>query len=1260
MLQNASQATVINSVSNIEADNYSSKFLKEKASGLKPNSQSKLPIIDSPKCACQGLAQELIDLNNKYPQENYNFEEEGSSSLGQDKLGDEHLNNFLSGDPIEAEANKLLFDYEKGKFTKFDHVKNPFLLIRINEKLAKKVYDSQNLNRGTYDEFLEKINKSAYSKDNFKMVHDLLSQVVSKSLDVSGTTISNYLPDNVSQIDFNKLESAMKDKLVEGYKILLRHMGLFWKELQLASQEDRGVNTDLSREDLERLEGSYSSQMKRLEESLIVTTGKLIEATDTNNHLQVIINNTETENSKNKGLVDEYTMKIEALQEENEDLKRDKKKRLQEFEYLSKENRKFLQIFRFSYQKLYEIQDILIYAIQVTKPNEPLILEKMYQDPNQSYVKSFKEFFIQMVGLVNQINPLDKGIDIPDFEEFDNNLSGELSLRITQIPENLRNTTELVELAKEGKSEAKYDELALPTINLMPKKQNSNPNEISGEINMEKPRSRPSQLSPMEEELKKLLIEKNSSIGRNNARNSKLVSIEEANLKKSKQNEEPPKKHRTSNISKTKGQRRESNVRENESDSKKITRSSGQNNKKVSQLGLKKTKMLASDQIGSLSQNDNYLDPNSSRSQMDEDKGEAVSLKSRSRTKNNIKKFSLNPSTMRKVISSKLTKMQNKLKFIGSDGVKLQDIFVDHEDMQMSSNPNRMKDLFSSIPPKHHKVSSKHIGVQATEIRFSDPENSIAHHSESPNPELQDQKSPPIEDSYKQASKKEFDKLDANSRQKSTFSLPKRLNKKLGTVISNNEHGESMQNEETTNPLKLKNSIHSKTSVGFRQKTFAEFEKMAQLNSKFNNENGSKLDNSLSIQQIDNQKTSLMNLDVGNGQKSKVYFKKEYHTSPNVNEIMQAVKYFSKALTTDLYHKLKEYLKQNGMMDEETEQKEKNGSLSHLSESESIDNRPKIKIQGILRSPPRKYPVDGFSVNIQNGIVNVSKASNFNEVIPSFHDGGNPKGKNEDRRKSDMNLTHDVLRDRTQISIRPGIKLKKRHKEFSLNVKKVEECFVSRKLRHQGQSNESNIIINKYQSSKKTEPTSHLVARLSIPNSKEDLYAEPMKNRGTFADPDLKKIHNLIYFGSKSIENQHFMHDVINKERVSSIYRLNETQNRKINSIHISSVEIRTKLKEKISSICLKVLQSDILRDCNPGSVIVQKVTKILEKISAQFVDAHTTCGLDCPHFSTFDKYLERYVRRYVSMNAMSLPVITIDKPDIPKLHGFLGHLAKY
>ena len=135
----------------------------------------------------------------------------------------------------------------------------------------------------------------------------------------------------------------MKEKLKDGYKVLLIHLSEIWFKLQLSNKIHYGMNTDFTMDDFENIENSYRSQIKKLEESLMAATTRYIEAFDMNNYYHSLIKSHEHEKFQFKKSNEDKDMANQQLIQKIEELKEDKKNRAYEFEIVTKENRKYLQ-----------------------------------------------------------------------------------------------------------------------------------------------------------------------------------------------------------------------------------------------------------------------------------------------------------------------------------------------------------------------------------------------------------------------------------------------------------------------------------------------------------------------------------------------------------------------------------------------------------------------------------------------------------------------------------------------------------------------------------------------------------------------------------------------------------------------------------------------------------------------------------------------------------------------------------------------------
>jgi hypothetical protein len=1258
------------------------------------------------KCDCHSFSQHLNELALKYPRTDYIFEEitEKAKVEGIKKEDQELI--YMIEESLENEAEKVLNDYERGRIQKFNHVKNPLVLIRINEKLAKKVQDSQYVTKTIYDDFLDKINKNSNSKDNFKVVQDLLSQVISKSLNLSGMSISSHMPELVEKLDFVKLEVALKEKLKDGYKTIFQHLCEIWMEIQLKNKIQKGMNTDFTIEDFNKAEILNANQFKKLEESLMTATTRYIEADDLNTYLQSLSKASEIENNELKNKIEENNSTIEQMQGEIGEMKLDKKKREFEFDILAKENKKFLQVFKISYQKIYQMQDLVISARENLKPDKQETIGKLTSDTRNAYVKAFKDFFIHHIKLINTLSLNQEDLDIPDFDMIDEFEIPEDNSQIiknnkNEVNENLK---EILEENNENDSSSISDE---PTTTKDP---NDNKyTEKEKDLNI---------LS------KELSMDNNQKIEIHRKANVKLNQ----NMKNASMDENNKTESEVQNSSK-KGRRRESyfikepvhqfkkiNDQINKSDSKSreiiLKKSRTKENQKetesiqdkkeksfaaqTSEEGMsERMKLNSSDRTKSKiidNKNDQNI-LNRSKSKLKENKKEVLFAKTKPVVKYLVSKHTdRSPVSFAKdkssdlLVSDSAVKVNSTNKLIDPDENISDDLSLqsEHKDRKKSSKKKSNKSRHTNSNAKRPKDESTTIGIQT-----SLPEISNNFESTDKNQNILIQNAPNCITKEREYSSKYIQTSKFELSDQEISSTKPLILRKQTTEVHKAESQMKLKPDlnlnESTSGSTIKNAV-------IHKKSFKE-----NILNKLNSQDGKvprqpKIDN-ISENEISNEdkKTSLTEIDSlklriksPHTKNKKVVFskheeintvpvikneiEKETNSQSQINEILEMVKHLNNGLTFDLYNKLGEYITAMRLKTELNSEENSNyniklkGSKFENYNTSNVTN--KEKKSKFSYAGDSKIPIDEFVLNISKGSVRINKNSHFHVqeekgFEPIYHaDKTHIEGLQPEFYLLPHGYKPEMNRENRSVLYRPGVKIRKRTKEFSMNLKKVEECFVTHRVAPHSFENEAHIPHNHLPSTVKEGNHSRNEHKFVKIMSRDDLSNEFRHRKSLVFDPDLKKIYNLIYFGNNAIEKSNF--NIISTKRENN-FTITQPENTHISSLNKftnSPHNPKTEIENKIKEMCKKNLAFDDLNLLEDDYYMISKLAKAKTDLITQFADSHASCGQECPHILTFMTYLERYLTKLGKRNLMSLPVIKLDRPEVPRLSQFMGHLT--
>lgn len=1244
------------------------------------------------KCNCHLLQQHNQDLNDMYKNQEYVFEE--SKTKSQNELSGREFNDNTSyfGDEIlDFEAEKQLADYEKGRIQKFDHIKNPLVLIRVNEKLSKRILESQSVSKNMYDEFIDKINKANDQKDNFKMIQDLLKQVISKTVNGSHLNLSSHLPEYVDKVDFTKMESVIKEKMKDGYKVLLRNLSTIWVQMQLNNKTERGMNTDLKAENLLDNELNFQAQIKKLEESVMTATTRYIEAFDMTSYLQGINKNLVAEKNKLQEQMDEKDEAALKFVDEIARYKREISQKTSEFEMLAKENRKFLHMFKVSSQKIFQMQDVVINAHQVMKPDEILSISKFPQEANHAYVKAFKELFVHHIKLINSINLTSSELDLPDFEKIDEvspsmdfygQIDDQFSANKSRNPSNE---------ALGEKPRSRPSKEAIPESEL-PAKQNDE-KQKTHETNLIIEQQVTTQLAHHESESPGGLMVPVADNEQQNRRSSRvgLSSVQNTSTGHIKKIESLQRLQRLAKkvASKSKVSRPSisipiKNRTENTSmDSSNKYESSGAKGREVPSP---KSRNSPKHGVNNSSRKQSLFDKMGDSKTTNRQKDVSVEhLKSTVKPRQNVVDKNAQR-VFNKQKSKKYLETSTKPKIIKNDTVILSELPVEEErlsdgiDSEPTSDCNELSSRRNQRPARLSQQIVKkpvaNFGMQTDEI------SQAPHHQDR---ELSKKNakidkgiltsakarlSKQIQTSFANAEDLEHivDTKDQINKQRKVskpennavktqvaFSLNKNANKSLKGTSVQKEHKENdPQFSNSPMPNKRRNSEEKINDA-----------KIGTLTSTFEQNILRNDPDSGQISETDSRK------DKGQERMKRVNFAnqdppQEITQHDIMRSIIRAVKRFPIPIQRSFFYMLKTYFQKNGILTDNLDLNPLNeialtlaqkNSLSDRSEkhstrsaSNSINRHQKLlfnQIDGVKATQFNNKPFQGIAelpkpfIEISNIVENIVDPHRPSHYFPF-----------ENKMAMNRESKHSILK--------PASKIRRRLKEFSLNVRKVEECFVSHKIAL-NQSNKSSMIdLNVTSKAKRNEVSPNIEPAISkYIQGRDAQNLDSLRDRGSIFDPDLKKIHHLIFFGTKmpgmnSVVGENLHH----REKSLGVIKIGENQLLKNSEPPQNTLDAQTKLTEKVNSLCNYLLSKESAVEFDTDNPVRDNVKRVVSRLNAKFCENHASCGVDCPHIKVFVQYLDRYISKIKRKSIISLPVIKLDKPEIHKLQGFLGHIA--
>jgi hypothetical protein len=1244
----------------------------------------------------------------KYPTEKYSFLDPTIKPSGNRKTTGRGEYNYVVEDTLDVEAENLLVDYEMGRLHKFDHVKNPLVLIRLSEKLAQNILESQTLNKVAYDDFIGKINKGNYQKDNYKVIKELLEQVISKSFHVSGINPSAYIPEFINRFDFSKIELILKDRLEDGFKILFRHICEIWFEIQMANKQESGMNTDFTFSHFAIAEEAFKSKIQGMEESLLSTTTQYIEARDMNLYLQMAIKSHELETFELKTQIEDKQTEIDLLKEGIVEHKRESDIKSAEWNILAKENSKFVQIFKISFHKLAQMQDMILHTRELVKPFENQSTEKMELDSTSNYVRAFKEFFTHHVKLINSLSQNQEFVEPPDFNMFDENTAINIHTSISDLNKKLKKGSDLHKRNSVLGSQNNMSSTNLMFNSIADDKnskfgtaQESNSGSGHVQRNSEMGEPKVQQANAIQKttntQAKKQLKPKRENTIVENGRaheSEQRVKTEQNDKQIEKRKVRPPKK--ITNITKiTKTSTRQPSI---------VSESNNEIEKVHPQNSMNAN--VYKDAINK-SENIELVEKSRKHSIVDETVGRSLSqaqAKKRScvvKPTPNVKNDKLYPTNNKEVdfvkeksllangnvdysgdpkdevssnsLSSEIQR-KKEASFSQADFSEneFDDDFVEFDDqrLEIDAKPIELKNsktkpepqkktvidnTVTSVPNATPILSKKNPTTKLSKTDTATDLNSSSKIFHDPSNNAEINKS--IVKQSHMISKPVHETSEYINSNNIDYQRIRNYEKRLSEITEDTSYSELPPKDITalgkgSNSLGKESDIPKKISPELEQnQRFVPDNQPHQLQS-------SKILHDTQMNQQDKIQTDKQNVDNINTTKNQL------KAPIDTNEVLQIIMNFKKPMAVDLYYKLKAHLKHNGFItnDENKLIREETSSCGDL----NLKHFPIL-----VRDKSRKYQnkktssqqIKSLSFDIHNIVSNIGKTIDSANLDRAIEDHFYQKTADIENQIPNFYMIPHQFRNRfskdeKQPIYRPGLKIKRRNKEFSVNVRRIEECFVSYKITPPKPVFElaktTNQALNR-------RPASRIQSKNYLTPFEVDnniIFSDSSKDKGLIFDQDLKRIHNLIYFGVKTADYRNLTTGDEQKDKPIDFKKKSEPISSKFNKGQVPLVTICKEFSENVAKICQNIVGSELIRSLDSESLLSKRITKTIEKLRGQFIENHQTCGKGCVHITMFAAYLEKYLIKLVKKNPISLPVIKLDNPEPPRLSAFIGHIA--
>jgi hypothetical protein len=300
----------------------------------------------------------IISKFSRYSHQTYNFEQSkiviSSKDGGQRSIVQ---TGFTAEEMFEKEADRLCKELEAGKINKIDGIKDPLLLIRVNEKLTYRILESQHKSQRKLSKLLERLSKVGYEKEGSKEIEDMLSRIIERYSQVGDDVFHlKFDIENIvkQRMDFKQLDEILKSKFENGYRVIFRKLFDLIAEFRRLASSSKYTETEFTMANIDEERDNNENKMKQLEDSIRYLTGQCMSFEATATQFKERFTHLEEEReillSSLKNFQLEMQNQSEMLVKQSSELKKNEDMIL----YMQTELSKTKKLFRLSGQKLFE------------------------------------------------------------------------------------------------------------------------------------------------------------------------------------------------------------------------------------------------------------------------------------------------------------------------------------------------------------------------------------------------------------------------------------------------------------------------------------------------------------------------------------------------------------------------------------------------------------------------------------------------------------------------------------------------------------------------------------------------------------------------------------------------------------------------------------------------------------------------------------------------------------------------------------------
>ena len=300
---------------------------------------------------------------------------------------------------LEKDAAKLLDDLDNGRFERTELVKDPLLLLRVNEKLAETVLSSHMKLDKRVDKWIEKLGRVSYDKDNFKEMIETLQAVV----DRCGESGNDVLAEDRTQqngrfgdFKLDELERHVQEKFGDGFRLLFRKLLRLMQEKRTYNVDDKLVQTELTAIGIDEEQKRTQSEKRKFEDEVAVLQSQIIEHENTIDYLRALNANVEAKYADSGKQLDNAREEYDKLEKDSLSIFAECKALKSQVDFLQKGQAKLNSNFRAFGRRLVELQshlNSLIFVKKSTEDEERRLESKIDSSDDLKYFTNALEHF---------------------------------------------------------------------------------------------------------------------------------------------------------------------------------------------------------------------------------------------------------------------------------------------------------------------------------------------------------------------------------------------------------------------------------------------------------------------------------------------------------------------------------------------------------------------------------------------------------------------------------------------------------------------------------------------------------------------------------------------------------------------------------------------------------------------------------------------------------------------------------------------------